>query len=159
MEPVDQRIKPDLDKNLREIGDVLNADPVTIISPIIYGLSLTLKDVLDQFKSKKKDSLIVILETQSGLAEIVARMVFSIRFSHDELTVIIPDKAMSAGTIFSLSVGTILMNYFSTLGPIDPQLEKDGKLVLALSYLIQLNYRSSCSDFLCVSNKYPLEKV
>ena len=36
MEPVDQRIKPDLDKNLREIDDVLNTDPVTIISPIIW---------------------------------------------------------------------------------------------------------------------------
>ena len=138
MEPVDQRIKPDLDKNLREIGDVLNADPVTIISPIIYGLNLTLKDVLDQFKSKKKDSLIVILETQSGLAEIVERMVVSIRCSYDELTVIIPDKAMSAGTIFALSADTILMNYFSALGPIDSQIEKDGKLVPTLSYLIPL---------------------
>ena len=136
MEPVDQRIKPDLDKNLREIGDVLNADPVTIISPIIYGLGLTLKDMLDQFKSKKKDSLIVILETQSGLAEIIEKIVVSIRYSYDELTVIIPDKAISAGTIFALSADIILMSYFYAFGPIDPQIEKYRKLVPALSYLI-----------------------
>ena len=46
---------------------------------------------------------------------------------------------MSAGTIFALSADTILMNYFSALGPIDPQIEKDGKSASALSYLIQLN--------------------
>ena len=92
--------------------------------------------MLDQFKSKKKYSLIVILETQRGLAEIVERIVVSIRCNHDELTVIIPDKAMSAGAIFALSADTILMNYFSALGPIDPKIEKYRKLVPALSYLI-----------------------
>ena len=137
MEPVDQRIKHDLDKSLREIGEKLNANPVTIISPIIYRLDSVLKNVLDQFKSSKKDSLVVIIETPGGLAEIVERMVVSIRYSYDELIVIIPDKAMSAGTIFALSADRILMNYFSALGPIDPQIEKDGKLVPALSYLIQ----------------------
>ena len=137
MKPVDQRIKHDLDKSLKEIGEMLNADTMTIISPIIYGLDLTLKNVLDQFKPKKKDSLAVILETPGGLVEIVERMVVSIRNSYDELIVIIPDRAMSAGTIFALSADRILMNYFSALGPIDPQIEKDGKLVPALSYLIQ----------------------
>ena len=44
---------------------------------------------------------------------------------------------MSAGTIFALSGNSIMMDYFSCLGPIDPQIEKDGKLVPALSYLNQ----------------------
>jgi len=30
-----------------------------------------------------------------------------------------------------------MMDFFSTLGPIDPQVEREGKLVPALSYLIQ----------------------
>ena len=34
------------------------------------------------------------------------------------------------------------MSYFSVLGPIDPQIEKDGKLVPALSYLSQ--YKRLC---------------
>ena len=41
------------------------------------------------------------------------------------MTVIVPDGAMSAGTIFALSADRIMMDYFSCLGPIDPQIEKD----------------------------------
>ena len=44
---------------------------------------------------------------------------------------------MSAGTILALSADRIMMDYFSCLGPIDPQIEKDEKLVPALSYLNQ----------------------
>jgi ClpP class serine protease len=36
-----------------------------------------------------------------------------------------------------MSGDKIFMNYFACLGPIDPQIEKDGKLVPALSYLNQ----------------------
>ena len=39
----------------------------------------------------------------------------------------------------ALSVDRIMMDYFSCLGPIDPQIEKDGKLVPALSYLNQFD--------------------
>lgn len=45
---------------------------------------------------------------------------------------------MSAGTVLAMSGDEIWMNYFSTLGPIDPQVERaDGKkgLVPALGYL------------------------
>ena len=44
---------------------------------------------------------------------------------------------MSAGTILALSADRIMMDHLSCLGPIDPQIEKDGKLVPALSYLDQ----------------------
>ena len=44
---------------------------------------------------------------------------------------------MSAGTIFALSADRIMLDYFSCLGPIDPQIEKEGRLVPALAYLSQ----------------------
>ena len=44
---------------------------------------------------------------------------------------------MSAGTILALSADRIMMDDLSCLGPIDPQIEKDDKLVPALSYLNQ----------------------
>jgi hypothetical protein len=53
--------------------------------------------------------------------------------------VIVPDRAMSAGTVLALSADVIMMDYFSVLGPIDPQVEKDGRLIPALAYLIQYN--------------------
>lgn len=44
---------------------------------------------------------------------------------------------MSAGTIFALSGDVIWIGHFACLGPIDPQVEREGKLVPALSYVVQ----------------------
>jgi hypothetical protein len=44
---------------------------------------------------------------------------------------------MSAGTILALSGDDIHMDYYSVLGPIDPQEEIEGKLVPALGYVIR----------------------
>jgi len=82
--------------------------------------------------------LAVILDTPGGIAEVVERMVNTIRYHYnDEVYFEIPNRAMSVGTIFAMSGDKIFMSYFSVLGPIDPQIEKDGKLVPALSYLNQ----------------------
>ena len=64
-------------------------------------------------------------------------MVTVLRSVYNEVTVIVPDRAMSAGTILALSADRIMMDHLSCLGPIDPQIERDGKLVPALSYLNQ----------------------
>lgn len=70
--------------------------------------------------------------------DVVERMVDTIRHYYSDVAVAIPDVAMSAGTIFALAADSILMDYFSRLGPIDPQLvRKDGSLVPALGYLLQ----------------------
>jgi len=50
----------------------------------------------------------------------------------------IPDMAMSAGTVLVMSGDEIWRNYFSRLGPIDPQVERHGGrrgLIPALGYL------------------------
>ncbi len=64
-------------------------------------------------------------------------MVITIRHHYSDVTMIIPSRAMSAGTVFAMSGDRIMMDYFSCLGPIDPQVERNGKLVPALSYLVQ----------------------
>jgi len=83
----------------------------------------------------KKEILAVILDTPGGIVEVVERMVDTIRHYYNEVYFIIPNRAMSAGTIFVMSGDKIFMDYFSCLGPIDPQIEKDGKLIPALSYI------------------------
>ena len=85
----------------------------------------------------KKSSVAVILDTPGGVVEVVERMVTALRSLYDGVTVIVPDRAMSAGTILALSADRIMMDHLSCLGPIDPQIEKDGRLVPALSYLNQ----------------------
>ena len=136
MRPLDDHIRRQLDDRLNRIGDELSADVMAIMSPIIPGLDLEVRAAIEGLKDKK-DSIAIILDTPGGVVEVVERMVGTVRNAYREVIVVVPDRAMSAGTIFALSADHIMMDYFSYLGPIDPQIEKEGGLVPALSYLNQ----------------------
>lgn len=139
--PIDHTIQQQLNQYLTRIEEALQADAIAIIGPIMFGLDNRVKTALELF-TNRKDRLAIILDTPGGIAEVVERIVNSIRHRYKEVYFVIPDHAMSAGTIFAMSGDKIFMNYFSVLGPIDPQVEKDGKLVPALSYLNQ--YQRLC---------------
>ncbi len=87
-------------------------------------------------KTKNRDHLAIVLSTPGGSATAVEKMVQIIRHHYNEVYFIIPNFAMSAGTIFSMSGDKIFMDYASTLGPIDPQiLNQDNRWVPALGYI------------------------
>ena len=136
MRPLDDHIRDQLTLHLKKIGTMLSADVVTIVSPILPGLELRLRHAIDAL-AEKQDAVAVILDTEGGILEVVERMVTALRHVYGDVTVIVPDRAMSAGTIFALSADCIMMDHLSSLGPIDPQIERDGELVPALSYLNQ----------------------
>ena len=136
MRPVDKRVKADLDQGLVSIEAALSADVVSFVGPILPSHERSLRDALDAL-DPRRESVAVILDTPGGVVEVVERMVTVIRSRYENATVIVPDRAMSAGTILALSADRIMMDDLSCLGPIDPQIEKDGKLVPALSYLNQ----------------------
>ena len=121
---------------LVEIEALLNADCLTFISPIQSGVEYRVK-VAVEARESRRDTLIVILHTGGGVVEIVERIVRVFRKHYEEVKFLIPDQAMSAGTVLAMSGDDILMDYHSCLGPIDPQLPKDGRLIPALSYLSQ----------------------
>lgn len=121
---------------LSEIESQESADCVLIAGPILFGMDDNLRDALDRYE-EKRPKLTVILDTPGGIVEVVERMVETIRTHYAEVDFVVPDRAMSAGTIFVMSGDRIRMDFFSRLGPIDPQVEKDGRLVPALSYLVQ----------------------
>ena len=136
MQPLDVHIKGQLDALIQAIASELDADVIAVVSPIVPGVDRTLRRAVEA-QSSTKASVAVILDTPGGVVEVVERMVTELRSHYSEILVIVPDRAMSAGTIFALSADRIMMDYFSCLGPIDPQIERDGKLVPALSYLTQ----------------------
>ena len=138
MRPLDDYIKEQLNRHLGKIEQSLNADVISIISPILYGLDVRVRHAIE-LNTEKRNTLAVIHDTTGGVVEVVERIVDCIRHFYKEVIFIVPDKAMSAGTIFALSGDKIMMDYFSCLGPIDPQIEKDGKLVPALAYLNQFD--------------------
>lgn len=90
-------------------------------------------------REEKSDNLVFIVHTPGGVAEIVEKMVDIIRHHYKEVWFVVPDMAMSAGTILCMSGDKIYMDYSSALGPIDPQIpNSDGQLVPALGYLDQV---------------------
>ncbi len=103
---------------------------------LFQGWNNRLRQAIETLPEHKR-AVTIILDTPGGVVEVVERMVAVIRFIYQEVIVIVPDRAMSAGTILALSADKIMMDHFSCLGPIDPQIEREGQLVPALSYLNQ----------------------
>ncbi|WP_367116440.1 hypothetical protein [Mesorhizobium sp.] len=77
-------------------------------------------DVLDKIGPTPKISL--LLHTNGGSTSAAWRLVNLIQSFCDELEVLIPLKAMSAGTLISLGASKIVMTKQAALGPIDPSL-------------------------------------
>ncbi len=130
-------IRDNLEKALRKIGGHLGADAACIAGPLYPGIDFALRESVETGKDGRKKNLAVILDTNGGVAEVVERMVKIIRHTYaGEVVFIVPDSAMSAGTMLVMSGDRILMNYYSCLGPIDAQVEKDdGTLLSTVSYL------------------------
>lgn len=136
LRPVDHHTRQQLNTHLLGIESALESDVITIVSPIVPGLDTMVKKGLELF-DVRRDKLAVILDTPGGIVEVVERMVNTVRHHYKVVSFVIPDQAMSAGTVFAMSGDHIYMSYFSSLGPIDPQVQKDGKLIPALAYLAQ----------------------
>lgn len=78
----------------------------------------------------------IILVTPGGSAQQVARFVDKVRPRFDNVSFILPDMCMSAGTIFAMSGDEIIMDSRAYIGPIDPQVaNKDGRFVPAQAIL------------------------
>ncbi|MBA7699185.1 hypothetical protein ES703_107873 [subsurface metagenome] len=118
----------------------LKADVLSFNGPLFMGVDDIVRNVIE---AKRKDSpnrrrLAVILTTTGGYIEVVHRIVDTFRHHYKYVDFIIPNYAYSAGTVFAMSGDAIYMDYYSRLGPIDPQVEtSSGRQVSALGYLIQ----------------------
>lgn len=77
-------------------------------------------DLLDAIGPTKKISL--LLHTNGGNTAAAWRLVNLIKTFCDDFEVIVPYKAMSAGTLISLGASNIVMTKQAALGPIDPSL-------------------------------------
>lgn len=140
--PLEQMSKNALSDLLKEIENKLRADVFTYYGEILDGVDQEVKGMIEDLSkdSNKKDALYVILTTTGGSLNPVQRMVTIFRHFYKEVNFIVPDYAYSAGTILCMSGDNIYMNYYSVLGPIDPQVRnKDGKFVAALGYLDKIN--------------------
>lgn len=135
---MDAVIKQMLDGHIEKIEGNLDRDVLAVFGSINFGLEHRVRDAITAIgQEKRRKKVAVILDTGGGIVEVVERMVDIIRHFYDDVQFVVVDRAMSAGTIFAMSGDSIMMDYFSVLGPIDPQVVKGDRLVPALSYLHQ----------------------
>lgn len=134
----DETIKETLNLRLRALERYFEADVIFYYGEIHPALEKAFRDFIEQLKKDKEfnwDRLVVLLNTPGGSAETVEKMVSVIRFHYKEVYFVVPDYAMSAGTILCMSGDKIYMDYSSSLGPIDPQVYNGKNWVPALGYL------------------------
>lgn len=127
---------------LTQVEGRRDEDVLTIYGPLFYSVENRVRWAVERL-DKRRSKLLVILDTPGGLIETAERIVTTIRHHYGEVSFLVPDRAMSAGTILAMSGDHILMDYYSCLGPIDPQVERlavegqESRFVPALGYLDQ----------------------
>lgn len=135
-------VESELVNRLEFLEATANADVITIISDILPPIDDMVREVAEsrrQSKHTSRDNVFIILETNGGSIETAERLADLFRHHwRGEISFVVPNYAMSAGTILVMSGDHIYMDYFSVLGPIDPQVRRrdgGGSYVPALGYL------------------------
>lgn len=105
------------DRNTRVLAFV-TSDRVGMETRIAQDCIDLFVDLLDKIGPTKRLSL--VLHTDGGQTLAAWRLVNLIRTFCDELEVLIPLKALSAGTLISIGSDKIVMSKQAALGPIDP---------------------------------------
>jgi Serine dehydrogenase proteinase len=134
----DEAIKTLMNEKLDKLEKAFLADVIFYCGEIQSSVVRPFRDLIEDLKkpgAPPQPKLVIILNTSGGSAESVEKLVDIIRYHYDDVTFVVPDFAMSAGTIFCMSGNRIYMDYSSSLGPIDPQVWNGKQWVPARGYL------------------------
>jgi ClpP class serine protease len=129
-------IEQQLDERIAAIEDAAEADVLIYLGPMYPPADDAIKEALESMEDRR-NTLMCILETPGGYIDTAERIARILREHYGRVDFLVPNYAMSAGTILVMSGDGIFMDYASTLGPIDPQVNKGDGLVPALGYLEQ----------------------
>jgi len=129
-----------LSQYLQDLESALESDILSVNGSLLFGVDDAIRKAVEERRQQpqSRSKLAVILTTAGGYIEVVQRIVHTLRHHYSIVNFIVPNYAFSAGTVLVMSGNDIYMNYYSCLGPIDPQVETEsGQRVPALGYLIQ----------------------
>ena len=133
-------LEQQLDERLKEFEVAIGGDALTFWGPLTFPVDDTIREAVEELRSGKGEGekLAVLLQTEGGYIETAERIARVFRRHYKVVEFVVPNYAMSAGTVLAMSGDAIYMDYFSVLGPIDPQVPgAGGALVPALGYLTQ----------------------
>lgn len=138
---VDDVVNSQLSEFIGQLEQKFSAEFMFIKSGMVNGLDDTVKHCIEMVVDSKtnenplKSKLCVMLETNGGYIQVVERIVRVFRNHFHEVVFVIPNCAYSAGTVLALSGDELYMDYYSVLGPIDPQING----IPATGYLQKFN--------------------
>jgi hypothetical protein len=102
---------------------------IVVGGPIFQDSVIFFEELI--FDADPDRDLHVMISSPGGDGEIALRLVRSAQQRCRNLTVVLPDQAKSAATLFALGAHAILMGPTSDLGPVDPQFRLENSLVSA----------------------------
>jgi len=117
-------------KYLKDLAKYTGRDTIVYASRWTTGdappnlISITDEDIhafMEALYGLSGNKLDLILHTGGGSAEATDAIVSYLRQKYDYIRVIIPQAAMSAGTMLACAADVIVMGKQSSIGPIDPQ--------------------------------------
>lgn len=127
---LDHTILHHINDTAKALEKVTHSDVICYFGQIHPHYVQFFRGFVEGLKSKStriENTISIVLRTSGGSAETTERLVNILRHHYSNVNFIVPDIAMSAGTIFCMSGDKIFMGYASSLGPIDPQvIEADG---------------------------------
>jgi hypothetical protein len=134
---LDREIEQAAHSYLAQLEGVLDSDVVFYYGEIRHGVERLFRDLIEDLAidEGKRERLTVVLNTPGGSVETTEKLVLITRHHYQSVQYLVPDAAMSAGTIWAMSGDRILMDYTSSLGPVDPQVFNGQRFVPALNYL------------------------
>lgn len=133
-------VEQQLDDRIAVLETAFSGDAISFSGPIVVGVDDILRAAIEKKHSvgSGRGRLAFFLTTTGGYIEVVHRIVDTLRRHYQLIDFVIPNYAYSAGTVLALSGDAIFMDYYSRLGPIDPQVEtRSGQMVSAIGYLEQ----------------------
>lgn len=155
---LDHTILHHISEKAKELEAVLETDVICYFGQIHPQYSRIFRNFIEEVKSKstlKTDEISIILRTPGGSAETAEKFVTVIRQHYQTVNFIVPDVAMSAGTILCMSGDRIYMDYSSSLGPIDPQvMAPDGS-----GYVAALGYLDKVQEITAKGNLMPADVI
>jgi len=133
----DETVMQVLGQRLQAIEHHLEGDACFFYGEIGPILLKSFRDFIEKLhpEGSSTSRLVFFLNTPGGSVEAAEKMVDIVRHHYSEVYFVVPDFAMSAGTILCMAGDKIFMDYTSSLGPIDPQVFNGKEWVPALGYL------------------------
>lgn len=97
-----ESLKRELNAKLQKLEEIFEADVIFFYGQIQNGMDYGYRAFIEHLKQdeKKNNKLVILINTPGGSVETVEKFVNINKHFYEEVYFVVPDIAMSAGTVF-----------------------------------------------------------